>query len=120
MARVLYVHWQADELKKRAALFIDAGHDLLGHHSTETHLQTGDFAPDFIVISLDRLPSHGRAIAEWFRESKKRRVIPLVFVGGAAEKVAATREKFPDARFCSGDNEAIKLIGKMSPGRAAS
>ena len=34
------------------------------------------------MISLDRLPSHGRAVAEWLWEAKKRQHIPIVFLGG--------------------------------------
>ena len=57
--------------------------------------------PDAVVISLDRLPSHGRAVAEWLWQAKKRQSIPLVFVGGTAEKVETMRERFPAAVYCA-------------------
>ncbi len=56
--------------------------------------------PDVFVISLDRLPSHGRAIAEWLWEAKSRHTIPILFAGGAADKVKATRRQFPGAHYC--------------------
>ena len=34
------------------------------------------------MISLERLPSHGRAVAKWLWSAQYRRVIPVVFVGG--------------------------------------
>ena len=55
------------------------------------------------MISLDRLPSHGRAIAEWILEAQKRQHIPILFAGGAPDKVKATREKLPKAIFCEWD-----------------
>ena len=69
--------------------------------------------PDALVISLDRLPSHGRAVAEWFWEAKKRRSIPLIFVGGAPDKVERTREKFPEALFC--DRSALRDVLRGLP-----
>ncbi|HET8798977.1 MAG TPA: hypothetical protein VFO89_14885 [Thermoanaerobaculia bacterium] len=71
------------------------------HWSTETPPALKDALPDVAVISLDRLPSHGRAVAEWLWEAKKRRHIPIVFAGGEPAKIAATRAKFPSAVYCS-------------------
>jgi hypothetical protein len=61
------------------------------------------------VISLDRLPSHGRAIAELIWEAKKRQRIPILFAGGAPDKVKATREKLPKARYCGWD-EVLRTL----------
>ncbi len=55
--------------------------------------------PAAIVIDLDRLPSHGRAVASALRASASTRRIPLVFVGGVDDKVAVAREELPDAVF---------------------
>ena len=104
MARIFYIHWNREEAEARARGLEAAGHEVQFHSSSEAHLRFDDDLPDAVVISLDRLPSHGRAVAEWFWEAKKRHHIPLIFAGGVPDKVAATREKFPGAVYCdSGD-----------------
>jgi len=55
--------------------------------------------PDAFVIDLSRLPSHGREVATFFRGRKPTRHIPIVFVGGAPEKVEAMRKLLPDAVY---------------------
>ncbi|HWD00036.1 MAG TPA: hypothetical protein VG456_24925 [Candidatus Sulfopaludibacter sp.] len=62
-----------------------------------------DLAPRVVLIDLDRMPSHGVALAGILRQSKSTRHIPLVFAGGVAEKVAAIRRTFPDAVFSAWD-----------------
>jgi hypothetical protein len=74
--------------------------------------------PDVLVISLARLPSHGRQVARWFWETKARRAVPIVFVGGTADKVEATRARFATAIYCSerglrgAIDRAVKSAGK--------
>ena len=101
--RIDFVHWHQSEAESRAAELHAAGHEVRVHWSTENVEKWGDYLPDAVVISLDRLPSHGRAVAEWVWEAKKGRGIPIVFAGGAADKAKATREKFPTATFCQWD-----------------
>lgn len=55
--------------------------------------------PAAMLIDLDRLPSHGLAVAIMLRTSKSMRHIPIVFAGGAEEKIARVREELPDAVF---------------------
>jgi hypothetical protein len=62
-----------------------------------------DLAPDAVVLDLDRLPSHGREVGTVLRDSKSTRHLPLVFAGGAAEKVERIRGELPDAVFTSWD-----------------
>lgn len=112
MARVFYLHWNREEAERTAAAIKEAGHDVAFHWNTEDHAQMRDFEPEIVVISLDRLPSHGRAVAEWFWEAKKRRSIPILFVGGSPEKVEATLAKFPAAHHCAVD-ETIAQIGSL-------
>ena len=78
----------------------DAGHVVRVHWSTQSVPSLKGEFPDEAVISLDRLPLHGRAVAEWFWEAKSRRHIPMVLEGGKPEKMAVVRERFPEARFC--------------------
>ncbi len=75
--------------------------------------------PDLMVISLDRLPSHGRAVAEWVWEAKKRQHIPILFCGGEPDKVAATKAKFPKAIYCATDAVAA-TIAKLPKATAPS
>ena len=94
------MHWNELECKARTREIRRAGHAVRMHWSTTESADLKDRLPDALVISLDRLPSHGRAIAEWLWEAKKRQHIPIVFEGGAADKVTATRTTFPAAVFC--------------------
>ena len=55
--------------------------------------------PDVVVIDLDKRPSHGREVGVVLRTTKSTRGIPLVFLGGAADKVAMVRASIPDAVF---------------------
>ena len=52
-----------------------------------------------VLIDLDRQPSHGREVAVALRRSKTTRLIPIVFAGGAPEKVERIRHELPDAFF---------------------
>ena len=58
-------------------------------------------APDAVVLDLDRLPSHGREVGTMLRDSKNTRHLPLVFAGGAPEKIERIRVELPDAAFTS-------------------
>jgi hypothetical protein len=98
--RIYLVHWHQAEVEERARELRELGHDVRVQWSQEDFQKWGDYLPNAVVISLDRLPSHGREVAAWVWEAKKRQTIPIVFAGGAADKVKATREKFPKATFC--------------------
>ena len=112
MARILYVHWNEGEALERIAPMTDAGHEVRAHWSTDSSPSLKGELPDAVVISLDRLPSHGRAVAGWFWEAKSRRHIPIVFVGGKPDKVAVAREKFPDARFCE-TGQVVEMLERL-------
>ena len=99
---VFYIHFHEAELAQRMAALAAAGYRVRGHWSTESVARFDDGWPDAFVISLDRLPSHGRRYAEWIWQAKKRQHLPIVFVGGKPDKVAATRERLPAARYCDG------------------
>ena len=113
MVRVFYTHWNKDEALRVVGLLRDAGHTVAHHWSTEPDAASWktlkENLPDAMVISLTRLPSHGRHLAEWFWEAKYRRAIPIVFVDGDPEKVAIARKQFPKAIFAAGDRLAETL-----------
>ncbi len=79
------------------------------HRSPRIAAKLADNLPDVMVVSLDRLPSHGRAYAGWLWEAKKRQHIPLVFAGGQPDKVAVARDLFPKAIFCA-TQEVPKVV----------
>jgi len=116
MAKVFYVHWNEAELQERLAPLKKAGYDLAAHWSTETHTRFGETLPDAVVISLDRLPSHGRVVAEWFVEAKKRQHIPIIFSGGQPDKVKAAKAKFPQAIFCPTEETPAVLAQTLKAG----
>jgi CheY-like chemotaxis protein len=80
---------------------------LRGSGGVITHFKS--LSPAAIVIDLDRLPSHGREVAIVLRASKTTRHIPIVFAGGAEEKVARIRAELPDAVFASRKKLAAAL-----------
>jgi hypothetical protein len=117
MAKLFYLHWNETEAKERARQLRSAGHVVQVHWSTTQPPRLKDKLPEIAVISLTRLPSHGRAVAEWLWEAKSRRHIPLIFEGGATEKVAAIRSKFRNAHFCTAGRVG-SLIKRLQGRRA--
>ncbi len=109
---LFYIHWHEMECVERTGALRRAGHTVRPHWSTSTPPALGkDDLPDALVISLDRLPSHGRQVAAWLWEAKKRQHIPIVFEGGAPDKTAAARKQFPKAVFCATGAVAAALEG---------
>ena len=117
MAKIFLLHWNEAEAKERGLALSRAGHDVRLHWSTRSGPPLKDALPDIAVISLDRLPSHGRAIAEWLWEARKRQHIPIIFAGGEPSKIDATRKKFPGALYCSAAavlDEVAKLVRRRA------
>lgn len=100
MAQLRLVVWNEDEVEDKAARL-----RALGHEVNPALPQSGAIRrwlqpePDVVVIDLDRLPSHGRELAVALQSSKSLRHIPIVFAGGAPEKVAKAREQIPHAIY---------------------
>lgn len=113
MARVFYIHFSRAEALLTVRALLAAGHSVRCHFSTDDVAKLAPL-PEALVISLDRLPSHGRRYAQWFWEAKKRRSIPIVFIGGTGEKVAAARREFPAARFC-GPEHLVDTLAQCVP-----
>ncbi len=112
MARLIFVHWHQEEAEARAAALSAAGHEVRVHWASGDRLPWSDPPPDAVVLSLERLPSHGRAVADWVWEAKKRQTIPLLFLGGAPEKVEAARRQFPGAHFCPDLPALLAALGE--------
>ena len=116
MARLFYVHWNKDEALDTVRALRAEGHSVTYHYNTEEgagahawkQLKTNP--PDVLIISLARLPSHGRRIASVVLENKSLGQLPLIFVDGAEDKVAKAKSQFPDAGFVN----LTDLIPKLS------
>jgi len=82
---------------------------------------TKDDPPGAIVIDLTRMPSHGRELAWALRQSKKTRLVPLVFAGGEPAKVARIRKELPDATYTDwkGAARALERVLSSPPPREA-
>jgi hypothetical protein len=114
MSRVVVIHWQETEGAARVESLKAAGYDacFLTPRRGIADLRTlRERPPDALVIDLTRSPSQGRAIAIELRRQKATRLVPLVFAGGAPEKVASLRELLPDAGYAEWDR-AAEAIGR--------
>jgi CheY-like chemotaxis protein len=98
---VFLVHWNEDEGLERRQQLEALGYDVTFDFGDGPHviraLRAG--TPDAAVIDLTRLPSHGREVARSIRGHKATRHLPIVFVDGAPDKVAAARAQLPDATY---------------------
>jgi hypothetical protein len=105
------VHWHSDEagelLKKLDGFEVF----VVSRMGLDAIRAIRSAAPGAVVISLERMPSHGRYLAHALREYKGTRHIPLVFVEGEPDKVERIRGLFPDAAFAHwrGIDRAIRL-----------
>lgn len=100
-ALVRLVHWKDEEVPERAARLEAAGYAVDGEvPGTSIGVKAlRENPPAAFVIDLGRLPSHGREVAFALRQAKGLREIPIVFVGGAEQKVAKVRADLPDATY---------------------
>ena len=101
MANIRLIHWNASEAASQIELLRSAGHDVAYDEKINPGIsrRIRETQPHAVVIDLSRLPSHGREVAVYLRGQKATRELPLVFVGGAEEKVAAIRQLLPDATY---------------------
>jgi hypothetical protein len=119
MPSVRLFHWRANEAEPLIAKLNAAGYEVVHNAKTQSPSvreikESGAVA---VVIDLSRMPSHGKYVGAWLRGSKSTRHIPLVFVGGEAEKVAAIRKQMPDAVYASvgGAGAALKRAIRNPP-----
>jgi len=101
MARVVLVHWNAEEAKIKARTLRDLGHktEILCDSEKPNLGRVRESPPDLFLIDLNRLPSHGREIAGYFRRAKATRQVPILFVDGDAERISRAKQLIPDAEF---------------------
>jgi len=98
---VRLVHWNEDEglerQKQLEAFGFDAAFDVGDGAFAMRQIRAR--LPDAVVIDLSRMPSHGREVAQRLRSAKGTRHVAIVFVDGEPEKVARTKQLFPDAVY---------------------
>ncbi|MDP9022712.1 MAG: hypothetical protein M3N57_08460 [Actinomycetota bacterium] len=106
--RIYLVHWNADEAEQLAGDLRTQGHDVAveAEDGARAAHRIFEDPPDAVVISLRRLPSHGRDVAVHVRS---RSDAPIIFVDGDPEKVDATADAVPDAVHVSWDELSSQL-----------
>jgi CheY-like chemotaxis protein len=118
--RVRVIHWRESEAGPLLDAVRNCGFEpeyLPDPNGSEVARAVRNSPPDVIVIDLSRLPSQGREIAVWLRNRKSTRQIPLVFVGGEAEKVAKVKAVIPDAAYADA-SELGPVLRTACAGRA--
>ena len=116
MARVRLVSWKEEDARERAGVLRSLGYEVdAGEVTSGTIRELPRAEVDAFVIDLDRLPSQGRDVGVAVRRAKTSRTIPIVFAGGAPEKVERVRELLPDAVYTSWEKIATALDGARAP-----
>jgi CheY-like chemotaxis protein len=119
MANVVLVHWNEQEAKERARALKALGYKakILFDPEKQSLAEIREHPPELFLIDLSRLPSQGREIAGHFRRAKATRSVPILFVGGDAERVKTARKLIPDAEFAKWEEirAAIKRAIKNAP-----
>lgn len=100
-AGIIFIHFNEIEAFKLVQEWFPDNLEIQVHSSTVESLKPKFSNPAAVVISLERLPSHGKQYSLYFRSSAARRKIPLIFTGGKPEKIEIYRELFTDAFFCN-------------------
>jgi CheY-like chemotaxis protein len=103
MSLVVLVHWHEAECRERQRRLEGYGHEVFAHwrqdRGGELTRQLRRAPPAAVVIDLSRLPSHGRSVASWLRETKAVRRVPIVCVPGDPDKTDRMKQAFPDAVY---------------------
>ncbi|HLK21115.1 MAG TPA: hypothetical protein VKT81_19325 [Bryobacteraceae bacterium] len=125
MAQIRLVSWDADAAREHARALKKSGFTINASPLRTSGLigQIRDDPPAAIVIDLDRLPSHGRAVAVVIHSGKSTAHIPIVFAGGEDAKVKVAREQAPWGFFTdwrgapSQIKKALRSSATRSPGK---
>jgi CheY-like chemotaxis protein len=119
MMTIRLVCWNEALAAERAAVLTKAGLEVEASPFNPAGMITRlrENPPALILIDLDRLPSHGREVAGMLRNSKALREIPIVFAGGAEDKLARIKTELPDATFTEWPKAAavVKRTLKKAP-----
>ena len=99
--KLFLIHWNETEVQEYARHLSQAGWQVETESSDGARAgkRIKESLPDVIVISLSRLPSHGRETADGLRSMNLTRAIPIIFTDGKEDAIAKTRLKVPDATY---------------------
>ena len=115
--RIFFVHWKRQEAKPVVKSLRDHGHVVVHHWDPDLGNQTWtkfkQRPPGALVVSLDHLPSHGRRVAAVTKETKRLSEIPVIFVGGARDKLPAAKREFPRATFTT-EPELVSVLDEIA------
>ena len=115
MSFLRFIHWKVEEAGERADRLRALGYSVdASPFDPPSARNLKDNLPAAFVIDLERLPSHGREVGVMLRMAKSTRLVPLVFVGGEAEKVDRVRAVLPDATFCTWETAGAMLAQALA------
>lgn len=105
MSRAFLFHWNRSEAAALAVEVRNLGWQVELEAEDGARGSTRVLAepPDAILISLSRLPSHGRQTALYLRTTKVGKTLPIIFFGGGGGPLEKTKAKVSDATFTSWD-----------------
>src|SRR5580692_5876749 len=101
MKTIRLISWHED-IKTKVAALKQPGVRIDAEPQIRLSGAVGELArlnPAVLVLDLDKLPSHSREIALVLRSSKSARHIPVLFAGGAPEKIVRIRTENPNGIF---------------------
>jgi CheY-like chemotaxis protein len=116
--KIRLIHWKPEEANQGIRLLTDAGLEVISGPVGVAGLfkQFEIDKPDGVLIDLSRAPSQGRDLAVALRVRKGTRHIPIIFVGGKAEKVENIRALLPDAGFTDWPSAANSIKAAIRAG----
>ena len=114
--RIRLICWDAELAREHAAALDKAGFatDASPFRHERIVGRIRESNPAAVVFDLDRRFSHGHAVAVFLRSAKSTCQIPLVFAGGAPEKVEQLRRKLQHVYFADWTNAASVIRQALS------
>ena len=113
IGKLLLVHWDESEARDLASALRVQGWTVSLWNPALKPSAIKQNPPTAVVISLRRLPSHGREVADAMWYTKWGRTIPIAFFDGGADKVEAIRNKFP-AAHCTSWEELPRVLREIA------
>lgn len=117
--KLFYIHWNETEAEAQAQAFRDQGWDvrLEAKDGARASRRIEGDPPNVVVISLTRLPSHGRETAAYLRSRRAGRGVPIVFVDGTEDAVEKAAAKVPEAIYTTTPELQVVLSGFAKDGQ---
>ncbi|HUN23833.1 MAG TPA: hypothetical protein PK299_11950 [Anaerolineales bacterium] len=98
---IFLLHWHEKECKRMCDELTRLGWQTMPCTTSESLslAQLRTHQPQAIIISLRRLPSHGKQVALAVQSTRLGSALPLVFVDGEPAKLSPLQSRFPNALF---------------------